>query len=156
MFRMWEGNHRVSAWRHYMVDCIFWILVILLVFCYIQCMTLGCAFYCSYITWSFTLIPYSSLLYMCWFVLMIVYIVAYMICWFVESDHVKTNLVHKLYQVKGFGSLKLEELWDLLLGEHYTTRVNRCNENVWYPLTLDVFTQFLYKVRFLPNVIVMY
>ena len=61
---------------------------------------------------------------------MIVYIVAYMICWFVESDHVKTNLVHKLYQVKGFGSLKLEELWDLLLGEHYTTRVNRCNENV--------------------------
>ncbi len=63
-----------------------------------------------------------------------------------ESDHVKTNLVHKLHRVQSFGIRKLEEFKDLLTPDQYSKCLKKSGKGTWYTLTLEVFTQFLYKV----------
>lgn len=50
--------------------------------------------------------------------------------------YVKTNFVHKLHQVKSFGSMKLEEFWNLLTPEQCTSSISKCNNGWWHSLTM--------------------
>ena len=67
----------------------------------------------------------------------------------------KDNLPAKLLRIRTFGKMKLEEFKDLLSPIDYKTCENKMmNGPTWYPLTLDVFVKFLYKVIcFLPFLI---
>ena len=64
-----------------------------------------------------------------------------------EHDHVKDNLPAKLLRIRTFGKMKLEEFKDLISAPDYKTCETKMEKNpTWYPLTLDVFVKFLYKV----------
>jgi hypothetical protein len=64
-----------------------------------------------------------------------------------EHDHVKDNLPAKLLRIRTFGKMKLEEFKDLISIGDYKTCESKMEKNpTWYPLTLDVFVKFLYKV----------
>jgi hypothetical protein len=66
-----------------------------------------------------------------------------------EHDHVKDNLPVKLLRIRIFGKMKLEEFKDLISIADYKTCESKMEKNpTWYPLTLDVFVKFLYKVSF--------
>ena len=73
-----------------------------------------------------------------------------LICLFLRStehDHVKDNLPAKLLRIRTFGKMKLEEFKDLISAPDYKTCETKMEKNpTWYPLTLDVFVKFLYKV----------
>ena len=58
----------------------------------------------------------------------------------------KTNLVRKLYRVQSFGIRKLEKSKDLLILDQYSKSLKKSGNETWYTLTLEVFSQFLYKV----------
>jgi hypothetical protein len=64
-----------------------------------------------------------------------------------ESDHVKTNLVHKLHRVQSFG-IRLEEFKDLT-PDQYSKCLKKGGKRTWYTLILEVSNQFLYKVGIL-------
>jgi hypothetical protein len=67
-----------------------------------------------------------------------------------EHDHVKDNLPAKLLRIRTFGKMKLENFKDLLSIADYKMCESKMEKNpTWYPLTLDVFVKFLYKVIFL-------
>jgi hypothetical protein len=65
-----------------------------------------------------------------------------------ENDHtVKASVPSKLHRVRYFGALELEEFKDLITPEEYVACVNaKKKSSTWYPLTIDVFVSFLYKV----------
>ena len=66
-----------------------------------------------------------------------------------EHDHVKDNLPTKLLRIRTFGKMRLEEFKDLLSIADYKMCESKMEKNpTWYPLTLDVFVKFLYKVNF--------
>jgi hypothetical protein len=66
-----------------------------------------------------------------------------------EHDHVKDNLPAKLLRIWTFGKMKLKEFKDLIWIGDYKTCESKMEKNpTWYPLTLDVFVKFLYKVIF--------
>ena len=66
-----------------------------------------------------------------------------------EHDHVKDNLPTKLLRIRTFGKMKLEEFKDLISNADYKMCESKMDKNpTWYPLTLDVFVKFLYKVIF--------
>jgi hypothetical protein len=68
-------------------------------------------------------------------------------CRSTEHDHVKDNLPAKLLRIRTFGKMKLEEFKDLISPADYKTCESKIDKNpTWYPLTLDVFVKFLYKV----------
>ena len=64
-----------------------------------------------------------------------------------EHDHVKDNLPAKLLRIRTFRKIKLEEFKDLLsIADYKICETKMVNSSTWYPLTLDVFAKFLYKV----------
>ena len=64
-----------------------------------------------------------------------------------EHDHVKDNLPVKLLRIRTFGKMKLEEFKDLFsVADYKMCETKMVNGPTWYPLTLDVFVKFLYKV----------
>ena len=64
-----------------------------------------------------------------------------------EHDHVKDNLHAKLLCIRTFGNMKLEDFSDLISAVDYKMCESKMDKNpTWYPLTLDVFVKFLYKV----------
>ena len=66
-----------------------------------------------------------------------------------KHDHVKVNLPAKLLHIRTFGKMKLEEFKDLLSVTDFKMCESKMDKNpTWYPLTLDVFVKFLYKVIF--------
>jgi hypothetical protein len=65
-----------------------------------------------------------------------------------EHDHVKDNLPAKLLRIRTFGKMKLEEFKDLISSGDYKMCESKMEKYpTWYPLTLDVFVKFLYKVN---------
>ncbi len=74
-------------------------------------------------------------------------------CRSTEHDHVKDNLPAKLLRIRTFGKMKLEEFKDLISPADYKLCESKMEKHpTWYPLTLDVFVKFLYKVIILPIV----
>jgi hypothetical protein len=68
-------------------------------------------------------------------------------CRSTEHDHVKDNLPAKLLRIRTFGKMKLEEFKDLMSSQDYKTcEAKLLKTPIWYPLTLDIFVKFLYKV----------
>ena len=68
-------------------------------------------------------------------------------CRSTEHDHVKDNLPAKLLRIRTFGKMKLEEFKDLISPADYKLCESKMEKHpTWYPLTLDVFVKFLYKV----------
>ena len=68
-------------------------------------------------------------------------------CRSVEDSHVKTNLVHTLYQVQKFGTMEIEKFADLLKpGERKRCLQNRVSKK-WYTISQEVFTSFIFRVR---------
>ena len=66
-----------------------------------------------------------------------------------EHDHVKDSLPAKLLRIRTFGKMRLEEFKDLLSIVDYKMCESKMEKNpTWYPLTIDVFVKFLYKVHF--------
>lgn len=64
-----------------------------------------------------------------------------------EHDHVKDNLPAKLLRIRTFGKMKLECFKDLISSIDYKTcEAKAAKAPTWYPLTLDIFVKFLYKV----------
>ena len=91
------------------------------------------------------------------FVVFWVFLVFYVIFFFVslllihcrskEHDHVKDNLSAKLLRIQTFGKMKFKEFKDLISVADYKTCEAKMDKHpTWYPLTLDVFVKFLYKV----------
>ena len=69
-------------------------------------------------------------------------------CRSTEHDHVKDNLPAKLLRIRTFGKMKLEEFKDLISPADYKLCESKMEKHpTWYPLTLDVFVKFLYKVN---------
>ncbi len=65
-----------------------------------------------------------------------------------ENDHVKSNLPAKLFRIRSFGVMKLEEFKDLLSPEEYQICLkNKPSNPGWFTLTTKVFIAFLYRVR---------
>lgn len=59
----------------------------------------------------------------------------------------KDNLPAKLLRIRTFGKMKLEEFKDLISVADYKICENKMDVRpTWYPLTIDVFVKFLYKV----------
>ena len=72
-------------------------------------------------------------------------------CRSTEHDHVKDNLPAKLLRIRTFGKMKLEEFKDLISPQDYKTCEAKMIKNpTRYPLTLDIFVKFLYKVIYPP------
>jgi hypothetical protein len=68
-------------------------------------------------------------------------------CRSTEHDHVKDNLPAKLLRIRTFGKMKLEEFKDLISPADYKLYESKMEKHpTWYPLTLDVFVKFIYKV----------
>ena len=68
-------------------------------------------------------------------------------CRSVEDSHVKTNLVHTLYQVQKFGTMEIEKFAGLLKpGEMKRCLQNRVSKK-WYTIPQEVFTSFIFRVR---------
>ena len=65
-----------------------------------------------------------------------------------ENDHVKSNLPAKLYRIRSFGVMKLEEFKDLLSPDEYDAcKKNKHSKDRWFAMTTKVFIAFLYRVR---------
>ena len=59
------------------------------------------------------------------------------------------NLPAKLLRIRTFGKMKLKDFKDLISRADYKMCESKIDKNpTWYPLTLDVFVKFLYKVIF--------
>lgn len=68
-------------------------------------------------------------------------------CKSMKNNHVKTNLIHKIHHIRSFKTLKLHEFKTLLTHDDYARCEKKCVGNTWYPLTLDIFARFIYKVK---------
>jgi hypothetical protein len=110
--------------------CIFWILV-----------SFGSSSFCIF--WILVSFGSSSFC-MLW---LLVSFGSSSFCRSTEHDHVKDNLPAKLLRIRTFGKMKLEEFKDLISPADYKLCESKMEKHpTWYPLTLDVFVKFLYKV----------
>jgi len=71
------------------------------------------------------------------------------ICRSIEHPHVKSNLVQQLHRMSTYGNLELGEFKGLFSDEDYKKCENRKLPGAWYPLTSNVFIQFLHWVSIL-------
>lgn len=61
----------------------------------------------------------------------------------------KSNLPAKLFRIRSFGVMKLEEFKDLISEEEYhICLTNKPSIPGWFTLTTKVFISFLYRVSF--------
>jgi len=64
-----------------------------------------------------------------------------------KDSHMKTNLVHMLYQVQKYSELPIEKFKEML----QPSELKRCEvhktRNTWYKMPLEVFTSFIFRVR---------
>ena len=66
-----------------------------------------------------------------------------------KHNHVKDNIFAKYLCIRTFGKMKLEEFKNLISVADYKVCASKIKKNpTWYPLTLDIFVKFLYKVIF--------
>ena len=63
-----------------------------------------------------------------------------------DNSHVKTNLVHTLYQVQKYRNLELEKFKELLSSEEERACLANSRKS-WYSMPLEVFTSFIFKVH---------
>ena len=69
-----------------------------------------------------------------------------------ENDHVKSNLTSLLQRVRTFGSLELKDFKPLLTKKEFKACLDsKMLKTTWYPVTMDVFISFLFRVRYLSN-----
>ena len=69
-----------------------------------------------------------------------------------ENDHVKSNLTSLLQRVRTFGSLELKDFKPLLTKKEFKVCLeSKMLKTTWYPLTMDVFISFLFRVRYLSS-----
>ena len=89
---------------------------------------------------------YVFMVVFCFFLFLLL---TFSLCRSTEHDHVKDSLPAKLLRIRTFGKMRLEEFKDLLSVADYKMCESKMEKNpTWYPLTLDVFVKFLYKVIF--------
>ena len=70
----------------------------------------------------------------------------------IENDHVKSNLTSLLQHIHIFGNLELKDFKQLLTKKEFKACLeSKSLKNTWYPMTLDVFISFLFRIRFLTN-----
>jgi len=63
----------------------------------------------------------------------------------IKDSHIKTKLVHILYQIQKYGVMPIKEFKELLNDFEYT----KCQQNLkktWYSMSLKVFTSFIFQV----------
>lgn len=59
----------------------------------------------------------------------------------------KTSLTAKLQRIRYYGGLQLDDFKDLLTEEEFNTCLKvKKSRPTWFPLTIDVFISFLYRV----------
>jgi hypothetical protein len=129
---------------HFLVCFVFWIFV-----------SFGSSSFCIF--WIFVLFGFSS--FCMWGIFVSFGSSSFCIFWIfvsfgsssfcrsTEHDHVKDNLLTKLLRIRTFGKMKLEEFKDLISPADYKLCESKMEKHpTWYPLTLDVFVKFLYKV----------
>ena len=69
-----------------------------------------------------------------------------------ENNHAKSNLTSLLQSIRTFGNLELKDFKPLLTKKEYKACLeSKMLKTTWYPVTLDVFISFLFRVRFLTN-----
>ena len=69
-----------------------------------------------------------------------------------ENDHVKSNLTSLLQHVRTFENLELKDFKPLLTKKEFKACLeSESLQKTWYPVTLDVFISFIFRVRFLSN-----
>ena len=69
-----------------------------------------------------------------------------------ENGHVKSNLTSLLQRVRTFGSLELKDFKPLLTKKEFKACLeSKMLKSTWYPVTMDVFISFLFRVRYLTN-----
>ena len=69
-----------------------------------------------------------------------------------ENDHVKSNLTSLLQRVRTFGSLELKDFKPLLTKKEFKACLeSKMLKTTWYPVTMDVFISFLFRVRYLSS-----
>ena len=68
-------------------------------------------------------------------------------CRSVEDSHMKTNLVHTLYQVQKFGTMELEKFADLLKPREKKRCLANKDSKKWYSISQEVFMSFIFRVR---------
>jgi hypothetical protein len=62
---------------------------------------------------------------------------------------VKSSIPSRLHRIRHFGNLELEDFKDIISKEDYLACLSaKKKHNTWYPLTVDVFVSFLFKVLF--------
>ena len=67
-----------------------------------------------------------------------------------QNNYVKVSLPAKLQCIRYYGGLKLEDFKDLLTSTEFKSCAKvRQSRSAWFPLTIDVFISFLYRVCFL-------
>jgi hypothetical protein len=60
---------------------------------------------------------------------------------------VKTNMVHTLHCVKAIGNQPIESFKGLLSEDEYQKCLNNhVRRKTWYPMTVEVFVTFLFRV----------
>ena len=80
---------------------------------------------------------------------MFFFILIYLFLRSMEHDHIEDNLLAKLLRIRTFGKMKLKEYKDLISSADNKMCETKMDKNpTWYPLTLDVFVKFMYKVIF--------
>ena len=69
-----------------------------------------------------------------------------------ENDHVKSNLTSLLQRICTFGSLELKDFKPLLTKKEFKACLeSKMLKTTWYPVTMDVFISFVFRVRYLSN-----
>lgn len=67
-----------------------------------------------------------------------------------ENDDVKSSIPSRLHHIRSFGVLKLEDYKDFLtLKEYHSCEMNKISKPTWYPLTINVYIAFFYRVSWL-------
>ena len=69
-----------------------------------------------------------------------------------ENNHVKSDLTSLLQRVRTLGSLELKDFKPLLTKKEFKAYLeSKMLKTTWYPVTMDVFISFFFKVRYLSN-----
>ena len=155
MFYVWEGNHRVTAWwRHvnnFHRNDKAWHISVHCIVLDPRNKTAVLLDAMNDINWyAFQFLPrYFSL-----FLNFDHLILHLMFCSprSAENNHVKSNLTSLLQHVRTFGSLELKDFKPLLTKKEYKACLeSKMLKTTWYPVIMDVFISFLFRVRYLTN-----
>ncbi len=151
MFFVWEGNHRLAAWmrhinNHHAEDKDWHVSV--------HCIVLdprgqvGNLLHAMHdINWYFFFTENFFYSILCSHTLITPYCLISLFFRSTENDHVKSNFPAKLFRIRSFGVMKLEEFKDLLTPEEYDACLkNKPSQPTWFSLTTRVFIAFLYRV----------